>query len=106
MKIIIRLAVLAALSSAAVSGIGVSASRASTEGHAPWCAVVDQGAGNVMWECFYETVAECTPNVLAGNRGFCERNPYYEAAVPRNYPPAPPGANGWRYIGHGNYVKD
>jgi hypothetical protein len=105
-KIIIRLAFAAALSSAAALTFGVPASRASTYGHAPWCAVVDQGAGNVMWECLYDSVAECTPNVLAGNRGFCQRNPYYREAGPQDYRAGPPGANGWRYIGHGNYVRD
>jgi hypothetical protein len=104
--IIIRLTVVAALASAALA-FGVSSGRASTEGDSPWCAVVDQGAGNIMWECFYQTVAECRPNVLAGNRGFCQRNPYYQAAAPRNYPVAPPpGATRWRYIGHGNYVGE
>jgi hypothetical protein len=113
-KIIIRLAFAAALSSAAVSGFGVSAGLASTDGNSPWCAVVDQGAGNVMWECFYQTIAECQPNVLAGNRGFCQRNPYYQAAAPQYYRGAPqghrgappPGADRWRYIGNGNYVGD
>lgn len=77
-KIITRLAFAAALSLAAVLVIGVSAGRASTDGNAPWCAVVNQGAGNVMWECYYQTIAECRPNVLAGNRGFCQHNPYYQ----------------------------
>ena len=108
MKIIIRLAYMAALASAAALSFGFPASRASTYGSAPWCAVVDQGAGNVMWECEYQSVAECQPNVLAGNRGFCQRNPYYQAAAPqgyRGYPGAPPpGASRWRYIGQGNYI--
>jgi hypothetical protein len=110
-KIIIRWALAAALSSAAAISFGVSAGRASTYGNAPWCAVVDQGAGNVMWECEYQSVAECQPNVLAGNRGFCQRNPYYQAAAPqgyRGYRGAPPPAadSRWRYIGQGNYVGD
>jgi hypothetical protein len=107
-KIIIRLTFAAALSSAAVLVFGVSAGRASTDGNAPWCAVVDQGAGNVMWECFYQTVAECQPNVLAGNRGFCQRNPYYRAAAPQHYRGGvpPPGAGRWRSIGNGNYVGE
>ena len=108
-KIIIRLALAAALSSAAAISFGVSVGRASTYGSAPWCAVVDQGAGNVMWECEYQSVAECQPNVLAGNRGFCQRNPYYQAAAPqdyRGYQGAPPAAGRWRYIGQGNYVGD
>jgi hypothetical protein len=111
-KIIIRLAFAAALSSAAVLVFGVSAGHA--DGDEPWCAVVDQGAGNLMWECYYQTIAECRPNVLAGNRGFCQRNPDYEAAAPQYYRGAsqdnrgapPPGASRWRYIGNGNYVGE
>ena len=110
-KIITRPTFAAALSLAAASGfgvlgLGVATSRASTYGNAPWCAVVDQGAGNIMWECEYQSIAECTPNVLAGNRGFCQRNPYYQAAAPQDYRAVPSGGNGWRYIGRGNYVKD
>ena len=107
-KIIIRLAFAAALSLAAALVFGVSAGRASTDGNAPWCAVVDEGAGNIMWECQYQSVAECQPNVLAGNRGFCQRNPYYQAAAPQGYyrnVPPPPGSR-WRYIGQGNYIGD
>jgi hypothetical protein len=107
-KFISRLALAAALSSAAAISFGVSVGRASTYGSAPWCAVVDQGAGNVMWECEYQSVAECQPNVLAGNRGFCQRNPYYQAYqadAPQRYRGAPPpGASPWRDIGHGNYI--
>jgi Protein of unknown function (DUF3551) len=106
-KIILRLAVAAALSSAAAFALGVPSSRASTDGDAPWCAVVDQGAGNIMWECYYQTIAECRPNVLAGNRGFCQHNPYYQAAAPQYYGGAPPPPTSrWRSIGRGNYVGD
>ena len=67
-----------------------------------------------MWECYYQTIAECQPNALAGNRGFCQRNPYYQAAAPQYYRGAPqdyhgappPAASHWRYIGNGNYVGD
>lgn len=111
MKIIIRLAFAAALSSAAGLVFGVSAGRASTDGDAPWCAVVDQGAGNLMSQCFYETIAECRPHVLGGNRGFCQHNPYYQVAAPQYYRHAapgapPPGGGRWRYIGNGNYVGE
>ena len=48
----------------------------------PWCAVVSIGAGNVTWDCHYNSFEECAPNVIAGNRGFCNRNPrwpgYYQ----------------------------
>ena len=46
-------------------------------GDAPWCAVVNVGHGNVIWDCQYRTVEECVPNVLAGNRGTCSPSPWY-----------------------------
>jgi hypothetical protein len=110
MKIRIRLALAAVLASAAALGFTVSVSRASTYGSSPWCAVVDEGAGNIMWQCQYQSAAECQPNVLGGNRGFCQRNPYDQAAAPQSYQgyrggPPPPGSR-WRYIGQGNYIGD
>jgi hypothetical protein len=50
-------------------------------GPAPWCAVVSVGNGDVYWDCEYATAAECAPNVIAGNRGFCNRNPYFDGRV-------------------------
>jgi len=43
----------------------------------PWCSVVNTGAGRMEWDCRYRTIEECVPNVLSGNRGFCDRNPSY-----------------------------
>jgi len=37
----------------------------------PWCAVISEG----YWDCQYRSIEECRPNVLAGNRGFCNLNP-------------------------------
>ena len=45
-------------------------------GDAPWCAVTEGGDGDVHWDCEYRSVEECAPNVIAGNRGFCNVNPY------------------------------
>ena len=59
-----------------------SSSHAQSYGHAPWCAVVNYGTGEVVWECEYYSAAECAPNVVAGNRGFCNLNPYWRADVP------------------------
>src|SRR5262245_18476322 len=47
---------------------------------APWCAVINLGTGNVYWDCRYRSIEQCRPNVLAGNRGFCNPNPYFAAA--------------------------
>ena len=40
---------------------------------APWCAVISEG----YWDCRYHSIEECRPNVLAGNRGWCNPNPYF-----------------------------
>jgi hypothetical protein len=45
-------------------------------GDAPWCAVINIGTGTVYWDCQYRTFEACYPNVLAGNRGFCNVNPW------------------------------
>jgi len=51
---------------------------------APWCAVISLGAGDVHWECIYQSIEQRRPTILAGNRGFCNPNPYYVgAAEPR-----------------------
>jgi hypothetical protein len=51
----------------------------------PWCAFISLGTGNVYEDCRYRSLEECRPNVLAGNRGFCNYNPRwsgpYEPAV-------------------------
>jgi hypothetical protein len=49
---------------------------------APWCAVVAMGDGDMQWSCEYRSIDECRPNVLAGNRGWCNPNPYFVAAQP------------------------
>jgi hypothetical protein len=75
---------------AAVICCGVQNARAY--GDAPWCAVVDVGAGSVVWDCRYRSIEECTPNVVAGSRGFCNLNPY--AQGPLSYAP--------RTVAHGH----
>jgi hypothetical protein len=53
---------------------------AQASGAAPWCAVINLGIGDVHWDCHYTSFEACYPNVLAGNRGFCNENPYYTGA--------------------------
>jgi hypothetical protein len=74
MKTIILRSMFAAAGLAAAMCFDVPASWAS--GNAPWCAVIERGDGDSTWECEYRTVEECAPNVVAGNRGFCNLNPY------------------------------
>jgi hypothetical protein len=50
---------------------------------APWCAVIENGTGSVYWDCQYRSIEECRPNVLAGNRGWCNPSPYFVAGPPQ-----------------------
>jgi hypothetical protein len=67
MKIHMRLVLVVAVLAAALC-FSVPVSRGFE--HGPWCAVVSTGNGNVTWDCQYNSVEECVPNVLSGNRGF------------------------------------
>jgi phage tail protein X len=78
-KAIGRLTTATAVLAAALC-LQVSTSHAGTYGDAPWCAVLQIGTGSVTWHCYYRTVEECVPNVLAGNRGSCNLNPYFTAS--------------------------
>lgn len=79
-RIIVVIAAAAALIFASSPG------HASYSGNAPWCAVVNVGAGDVQWDCQYPSVEACRPNVIAGNRGFCQVNPYFSPAPPPGGP--------------------
>jgi hypothetical protein len=78
----LSIATVGALSTAVL--FGPTPGRAGTFGDAPWCAVIPMGDGDVHWDCEYNSVAACQPNVIAGNRGFCNVNPYWS--------PTPTGA--------------
>ena len=45
----------------------------------PWCAVTNHGNGSAYEDCQYSSFEACRPHVLAGNRGFCNPNPYFVA---------------------------
>jgi len=52
----------------------------------PWCAGTSRGAGSFVYNCSMRTLEQCVSEVIAGNRGFCNPNPYYrgpEVAPPR-----------------------
>jgi hypothetical protein len=57
---------------------------ARADDRAPWCAVISVGFGDVVWDCQYNSIEECRPNVIAGNRGFCNHNPRYEPVVAKS----------------------
>ena len=59
--------------------------RASRAYQGPWCAVENIGQ-DVRYDCSMRTLEQCVSLIIAGNRGFCNPNPYYrgpEAAPPR-----------------------
>jgi hypothetical protein len=70
------LAIIAAL----VALVFVPQSAAADYYGAPWCAVIAMGDGDMQWDCEYRSIEECRPNVLAGNRGWCNPNPTFVAS--------------------------
>jgi hypothetical protein len=88
MKTIIRLTYPAAgfvAASLAAMSFCVPPAHAGSYGNAPWCAVQNLGAGDVVWDCEFRSVEECAPHVIAGNRGFCNINPSF--VPPASAPP-------------------
>jgi len=43
----------------------------------PWCAGTNRGSGAFVYDCSMRTLEQCVSEVIAGNRGFCNLNPYY-----------------------------
>ncbi len=70
----------AIVGAAALLCLGMPSSHAGY-GDAPWCAVMNIGTGEMYWDCQYQTFDACVPNVIAGNRGFCNVNPTYRPAA-------------------------
>src|SRR6476469_9359755 len=69
------------IAAAALAWLALSPQQVSADYFgAPWCAVVAAGDGDMQWHCEYQSIEECRPNVLAGNRGWCNQNPYPVAA--------------------------
>jgi hypothetical protein len=59
----------------------LSRGHAGLYGDSRWCAVTDQGGGVLNWDCEYDTIENCTPAVIQGNRGYCALNPYWSATA-------------------------
>jgi hypothetical protein len=79
------------LSAAALAAAAAVSSAQANPAPAPWCAVVSTGFDNVYWDCRYASFEACVPNVLSGNRGFCNLNPAYNGPVEQ-----PPARQHWR----------
>ncbi len=53
---------------------------------APWCSYTNTGMYNLTESCVYRTFEDCRDEVLGGNRGFCNVNPYIQAREPAPRP--------------------
>jgi hypothetical protein len=73
---------LVAVAAIAAATLSFSHQPAKAYATAPWCAVINLGTGSVYWDCSYSSIETCRPNVLAGNRGWCNPNPYYAYQPP------------------------
>jgi hypothetical protein len=69
---------------------------------AAWCAVIKDGD---YWDCQYRSLEDCRPNVLAGNRGWCNPNPYF-VATPTDHRGGTKPANSRSRLGEGNRRAD
>lgn len=78
----IRLSLLAA---AALIGFAAVAPQPAQADVAPWCAVKQSTPYGVVWDCGYWTLEQCLPEVVTGDRGFCNQNPAWRGP----WPPAP-----------------
>jgi len=76
-----RSTMISKISAAAVLAAAAAFTPAPAAAAAPWCAVISLGTGDVHWDCQYASFEACYPNVLAGNRGFCNHNPAYVGPV-------------------------
>jgi hypothetical protein len=76
----------AAVLAAVLTVMACGAGPALAYGDHPWCAVTSGGL-DVHWECEFDSIEACRPNVIAGNRGFCNPNPNYQAAPKRRAAP-------------------
>jgi hypothetical protein len=73
-----RIALIAAVVIAAMS----FSARTLGAKEGPWCAFINTGTGSHYEDCQYYSIEQCRPNVLAGNRGFCNPNPRWVGPSP------------------------
>jgi len=77
-------AILVSVALAASTMFGSTPARAYYDG--PWCAVFTIGPGAAAERCDYRDFESCRMDIIAGNRGFCRQNGYwqgYQASAPR-----------------------
>ena len=70
------------LAAAVLIGAAAVAPRPAQAGVAPWCAVKESTPYGVIWDCAYWTLERCLPEVVTGDRGFCNQNPAWRGPWP------------------------
>ncbi len=73
-----RFALLALAGLAALTVASCVTDSRAVEG--PWCAIQDNGGGNLVSNCYVPNFEACRRLVIAGNRGYCGRNPRWNPA--------------------------
>jgi Protein of unknown function (DUF3551) len=71
------------IAAVAVTALSLHA-RPGAAAEGPWCAFLQVGTEAVYEDCQYRTFEECRPQILAGNRGFCNPNPRWTEPVPKS----------------------
>ena len=71
-----RSAILIPIAFAAAALLGGGPSLAYYDG--PWCGVSTIGRGSAIEKCDYRTFEACRMDIIAGNRGFCRPNGYFQ----------------------------
>jgi hypothetical protein len=66
--------VIIALATTAV--LGSRSAQAYYDG--PWCGVYSIAPGGAVEKCDYRDFESCRMDTIAGNRGFCRQNGYYQ----------------------------
>ncbi len=54
----------------------------------PWCGVASLGRGSAVEKCDYRTFEACRMDIIAGNRGFCRPNGYFQGYAASDSPKA------------------
>lgn len=69
-------AVLVLIALATTALLGSRPAQAYYDG--PWCGVYSIAPGGAVEKCDYQTFESCRMDIVAGNRGFCRQNGYWQ----------------------------
>ena len=72
----------------------------------PWCAMMSMGNGGIYEDCHYASLEACRPNVVAGNRGFCNQRRAQRKAACAKPAPGPQQLTAKSDAKGGGCIKD